>query len=62
MSRKHYIEVAKVIQDQMLLNGGQRTETVLKAVAESLADMFKQDNPRFDRSRFMDACGLGGAK
>ena len=29
-------------------------------MASELADYFASDNPRFDRQRFFDACGLGG--
>ena len=28
-------------------------------MADELADYFASDNPRFDRERFLDACGLG---
>lgn len=27
-------------------------------IAEDLADLFVEDNPRFDRDRFLAACGL----
>jgi hypothetical protein len=33
------------------------TVLTLNNVARSLADIFKQDNSRFDRQRFYDACG-----
>ena len=29
-------------------------------MASSLADYFAGENPRFDRTRFFEACGLGG--
>ena len=28
-------------------------------MANELADYFERENPRFDRGRFLDACGLG---
>ena len=28
-------------------------------MANELADYFQKENPRFDRDRFLDACGLG---
>ena len=28
-------------------------------MAHELADYFQKENPRFDRERFLDACGLG---
>jgi len=29
-------------------------------LANDLADVCEEDNPRFDRGRFFEACGLGG--
>ena len=29
-------------------------------MATDLANYFEKENPRFDRTRFFDACGLGG--
>tara|TARA_R100000306_G_C4245196_1_gene77690 strand:- start:105 stop:227 length:123 start_codon:yes stop_codon:yes gene_type:complete len=28
-------------------------------IVVELADTFEKDNPRFDRARFIEACGLG---
>ena len=62
MSRKHYIEIAQVIRQQIEATDNRivlaPVRVALREVAESLAYMFKVDNSRFDRSRFMDACGL----
>ena len=30
-----------------------------KGLASDLADVLKADNPRFDRARFLKACGIG---
>jgi hypothetical protein len=66
MSRKHYIEVAKVIRSEVEKAEASsllpETVQALTVLAEELADMFKADNSRFDRARFMTACGLGGAE
>jgi len=62
MSRKDYVEVARIIRDRVedaQAVGSLITQHALANLAESLADMFKSDNSNFDRSRFMDACGLG---
>jgi hypothetical protein len=48
MTRKHYQAIAEAIR--------QGTEPV--TLVELLMDIFEADNPRFDRARFMDACGL----
>jgi hypothetical protein len=31
-----------------------------RAIADRFADRFAHDNPNFDRSRFLKACGLEG--
>lgn len=33
------------------------TDTV-EGIAHRMADAFEDDNPRFDRARFLDACGI----
>lgn len=66
MSRKHYREAAEVIREQVeqvkrddlgSIPTAVATDA-LRAVAAGLAVMFKADNSRFDRYKFMDACGL----
>lgn len=62
MSRKHYIEVAKIIRTNLkdeYQDGMHGIGAVgISSVARDLACMFRQDNPAFDRSRFYMACGL----
>lgn len=50
MTRKHYEAIAKAIRES--------TEPI--ALVELLMDIFEHDNPRFDRQRFLEACGLAG--
>ena len=62
MSKKHYIEVAKIIKKH-IKNTGDTTEEVspteaIKYVAVDLAQVFINDNQRFDRKRFLTACGV----
>ena len=61
MSRKHYIDVAKVIADQVERTNMSVEPTramALENVAHELADVFMRDNSRFDRQRFYFACAL----
>lgn len=61
MSRKHYREAADVIRGRVetaRANGNTATVNALLGVAGDLATMFKADNSRFDREKFMEACGL----
>lgn len=48
MTRKHYEAIAKAIS--------QGTDPV--TLVDILCDIFEADNPRFDRFRFLEACGL----
>jgi hypothetical protein len=67
MSRKNYIAIAEVIKTQRSL-GPLRTaedmacnssvQSVLDLVAMNMADYLQQDNQRFDRARFLTACGM----
>lgn len=58
MTRKDYVMTAEAIKDAadeaitpVMLEG-------IKTVATYLADGMKLDNPRFDRGRFLAACGF----
>ena len=54
MSRKDYIAFAKLVLAQVErgdLNGAEDA-------AHGMADVFAADNPRFERGRFLVACGL----
>lgn len=51
-NRRHYEAIAKVIRE---------TDTdyaCILTVANDLADMFKEDNPNFDRKRFLKAADI----
>lgn len=51
MTRKHYIKFARMIAEML-----DRSEA--RRMAFALCEEFGADNPRFDRSRFLKACGL----
>lgn len=42
--------------------GYQRAEDILKDLVFNLAFDFAEDNPRFDSSKFKEACGVGNKK
>lgn len=60
-SKKLYVAVASIIaaefNKQIRLNYPTAANAV-RNVAVLLAEEFTADNPRFDRARFMTACGL----
>lgn len=56
MTRKDYQLIAKVFNDFSKVID--LNETVGAEIALCLADDFANDNPRFDRTKFLTACGL----
>lgn len=58
MSRKHYVIIAKEIHDIVKL-GREQTSSDLLHFALKMCDHFKKDNPQFNSSRFLKACGFG---
>lgn len=67
MSRKHFEIVARAIKDARPLRKGSTDISVvviaghhaaLDNAADFLADAFQAENPRFDRARFLAACGV----
>lgn len=57
MTQKHYIEVAAMLKDQMMMTRGQQRDRVRKITLE-LALIMKNDNPRFKAGKFFDAAGF----
>lgn len=59
MTRKDYIIIAAVFK-QMLEDPASAAAgpIALKRAAERMAHALKQDNSRFDYSRFLAACGI----
>ena len=52
MSRKDYIQLARIIKDNTI-----DTNSIDKySFIEDLCDVLKQNNINFDRLRFIDAC------
>lgn len=65
MTRKDYVMIARVVKDQLdqvmtIENDQARVEAriTLYDLADSLCGELKADNPRFETSRFMTACGF----
>lgn len=54
MNRKHFEAIAAAINATGDANRG--NAGLLLEVAQRLADVFAQENPRFDRARFVASC------
>ena len=57
MSRKHYVQLARIIKDNKLYTNNS-TRKILKfdSFINDLSDVLKQDNNLFDRKRFIQDC------
>lgn len=64
MSRKDYELIAAALREQVdawPASGGEVVNLVIAVLVntiESFADALEKDNPRFNRERFLSACGL----
>lgn len=68
MTRKDYVALAgavamaaKIWRDPMGRDPSHDEQvalSVLKLIAHNIANTLAQDNPRFDRARFLKACGV----
>jgi len=66
MTKKDYEKIAAVFAGTMhhlrvAASGGEADQAMMKATvlnAMCMADMLEVDNPRFNRERFLKACGV----
>lgn len=62
MTRKDYVLIAKVIEGAIKyeqdFNKSEDKANALMAVAHTFSSVLGADNPRFDRERFLKACGI----
>lgn len=58
MTRKDYVLIAAAVREERerFSNRNPGADDLVRALADSLA----ADNPRFDRARFLKACGVEG--
>lgn len=63
MTKKHFVKVAegvRVVADSY--SQGSEGHDAVVDVAMALAIVFEEANPRFDRRRFLAACGVGATR
>lgn len=60
MTKKDYILIASILKAEREhpASGGQAVQNTVKRLAGAFARALRQDNPRFDVDRFLDACGV----
>lgn len=65
MTKKDYELIAKTFNDVMYSNQGWYSESAKQAhtwVAKALAEVFTEENPKFNRDKFLKACGIETVK
>lgn len=57
MSRKDYVAFAALLRDhaQTTADPTQATDIAVRDLVDGIADLFEQDNPNFNRERFIEA-------
>ena len=63
MTKKDFEAIARCISDGALINCATASDVEMNSatrgkIARQLADVCASDNPRFDRARFLKACGV----
>jgi len=59
MTRKDYVMIARTIKgNQRQFKEGEEGQTLLWILAHQFASELQADNPRFDRDKFLTACGV----
>lgn len=56
MTKTHFEAIAQLFRETLTMSEDD-AETV-QNLAERMAAMFARENPRFDRARFLTACGF----
>ena len=57
-TRQHYKAIAEIIKTREDLPYGSVYRQATSDIANDLSDYFASDNKRFDRGRFLSACGI----
>jgi hypothetical protein len=58
MTRKDYVSTAEILADyrRTFYSAGEKTADAFDELVNDFAQMFADDNDRFMRSKFIDAC------
>lgn len=58
-TKQHYTAIAKTIHNAYVVaEAGGNAEDAIDDIAKNLAIIFANDNPRFDKGFFLNACGV----
>jgi len=57
-SKKHYVAVAETVSGLLAVTPDCDERRGIELLVERLANIYADDNPNFNRNRFLKACGL----
>lgn len=58
LTEKHIKAIAGIIKPCVLVSKARKDGAQTSNIAYGLANYFATQNPKFDRQKFLDACGL----
>lgn len=58
MTKKHYEAIAKILDTMREKCEAVQLKGLAQHTCEDFANYLQEENPRFDRARFLQACGL----
>jgi hypothetical protein len=58
MTKKHFQLLAKAMRFSKQSCDSLESDAMWRLIADNIATVCKQVNPRFDKSKFLEACGL----
>ena len=58
MTKKHFIRAAEIVNGLLVSTEAAHAHQVARQVADAYIELFSAYNDRFDRQRFLVACGL----
>jgi hypothetical protein len=56
MTRKDYVKIAEAVNESRCREVGSFNVVYEEDLIENLCSVFEQDNPNFDRNKFVEAC------
>lgn len=58
MTKKHFIAIAAAIWVELQQTKSTLEDRAIENMARRLCAVFAEENPRFDRAKFLAACGV----
>jgi hypothetical protein len=58
MTKKHFIKIAAEFKNNYLNAASDEARAAIKSTVEGFCSVAISSNPRFDKSRFLAACGV----